>query len=406
MFENKEIEFSREQESKLRDALKKGWLDILNSKVNMYDEDATIEEKIEHIKKYISYYCKLPDDDIQKTVENFFDLLKHYETKKEREPIRNEAGVIKLLESGFNSGNAFYTGKIKLIQGGKGAFMEGLYITPDGKEYIKKLTMDSKGKMSQFKNHEQSRYNGVIANQVFKIFGEKAANYLPAIKTPPYYYVISENFLRKNQELINFEDLYYGEKKDYNKHSDVLYLLEYNIRLRYKNSMDEKEYNDLIKKLKLQYCKQALIKKIIGLGDEKLGNVGIILTTSGEEMQIPQIDMSPAFDLDMSFDIAEESGMYRFETDNGQTDIKSFIEEMKDIEGFSEFTNNVISIMQNEDEVIEEIIDRSYEVSKAKYFKEENNRRNYRNYLKARFQETRQAFNEIYLKDHREGEEK
>lgn len=406
MSEDKQIEFSEEQESKLVEELKKDWFNDLNSKVNMYDEEATIEEKIEHIKKYIMYYCKSSYNDIKETVENFFDLLEHYEAKKYREPVRNENGVINLLYSGFNSGNAFYTGKMKAIKTTKGAYTEGIYITPDRKEYIKKLAMDSKGQMNGFKHHQQLRYNGVIANQVFEFFGEKSATYLPAIKTPPYYYVISENFLSKDQELITLDDLYCDEEMEYTKHSSILKLLEDNMKIRYKNIMDENKFNNLIKKLKLQYSKQEFIKKIIGLRDEKIENMGIVLTTNGEEMEVPQIDISPAFDLDMSFDIAEETKMVKFQTDNGKTDIKSFIEEFREIEGFTEFLSSIVNKIKNEDEVIQEIIDKSYEISKAKYFKDESNRRDYSNYLKARFKETKQAFNELYLKDYREGEEK
>ena len=108
----------------------------------------------------------------------------------------------------------------------------------------------------------------------------------------------------------------------------------------------------------------------------------------------------------MSFDIAEETKMVKFQTDNGKTDIKSFIEEFREIEGFTEFLSSIVNKIKNEDEVIQEIIDKSYEISKSKYFKDESNRRDYSNYLKARFKETKQAFNELYLKDYREGEEK
>ena len=404
MFENNQIEFNKEQENKLKEALTENWFKYLNSKVNMYDEDADIETKIGHIKEYIKYYCKSPDEDIQKTVEKFFGLLEDYEQKRYREPLRDDKGLVNLLDSGFNSGNAFYTGKIKLMQVGKGTFREGIYISTDGKEHIKKRTMDLEPQMNDFKHRKQLRYNGVIANQVFKSFGEESATYLPAIKFPPYYYIISENFLKENQELITFDDLYHEKDKECYKHSEILKLLEGNIRIRYKNSMDEKEYNELIKKLELQYSKQAFIKKIIGLGDEKIGNLGIVLTTSGEEMEIPQIDMSPAFDLDMSFNIADEANMYRITTDNEKNDIKSFVEEFKKVDGFSDFITNVINIMKKEDELIDDIINKSYEVSKAKYFKDEDNITNYKNYLKARFQETRQAYNELYLENR--GEEK
>ena len=405
MFKEEQIEFSREQEDVLRQAFGEDEFKYLNSKVNMYDEDASIEKKIEHIKKYIMYFCKSPSEDTRKGVERFFNLLGSYRKKVSIEPIRNDSGEIRLLDSGFNSCNAFHTGKMKLNHAGKGSFREGIFIATSGTEYIKKRTMEFVKEMDQLRHYKQLRYNPVIAHQVFDKLGQKCATYFPAVGFHSYYYVISENFLEENQELITFDDLYGAEEREGIKHSDVLKLLEDNIRIRYKNSMDENEYNDLFKKLQLQYIKQALVKKVIGLADDQLGNVGIVLTTTGEEMEIPKIDISPAFDLDMSFNIAEETQMYRFKTDNEKTDIKSFVEEFRHIEGFGEFISDILNTIKNEDEFIEDIINNSYETSKAEYFKNEDNRRDYKNYLKSRFQEIRQAYNELYL-ENREEEEK
>lgn len=396
-----EVEFTIEQEEKLRECLEENWFEELNSKVNMYDEDAKTETKIGHIKKYIMHYCQSGFQATQEDVDNFFDLLSYYETKTYREPIRNKDGVIEIKKSGFNSGNAFYTRHVKpLIRcNAKGTFLDGILVTTDGKEYIKKLTMDSEGRLNGFTYREQARYNGTIAHEVFEFFGEKSANYLPAIYIAPAYYVLSENFLDQNQELINLSD-FFQDKQEYN-HSEILRLLEDNIRIRYKNNIGEEEYNKLINKLKMQYIRQAFLKKVIGLGDEKLENIGIVLTTNGDEMKVPDIDISPAFDLDMSFDLAEERKMRRIPTKNGQTDIKSFIEEFSHFDGFKEFMNMITRKIEEEETVIETILDKSYEVSKANYFIQEDARRNYKNYLRTRFRETKEAYQEIFIESER-----
>ena len=393
----KNIAFNEDQIEILKEYLKEEWFIELNSKVNMYDETASIEMQIDHIRKYIMYFCNSDFQATEEDIENFFDLLSHYKTKTYREPIRDENGFIQIKKSGFNRGNAFYTSKTKsIIQGnGKGAFIDGILVTPDRKEYIKKLTMDAEGKLHGIEYRKQARYNGTVAHEVFEFFGEKSASYLPAIYVSPSYYVLSENFLESNQELINLNDFF--KKSTENTHSDILRLLEDNIRIRYKNNLSDEEYNKLVTKLKMQYLKQAFVKKIIGLGDEKLENMGVVITTSGEEMDTPDINISPAFDLDMSFDLAEETKMRRIPTDDGQTDIKSFIKKFANYDGFRTFLEDVLSRIKNEEEVTETILDRAYEVSKVSYLKKEDTRANYKNYLKAKFKEVKQAYQEIYI---------
>lgn len=409
MFINGEdIEFTKEQEDRLKTYLGEDWLKELNGKVNIYDEEASIDVQINHVLKYILNYCKSYDDDNKESIDNFFDLLEHYRTKTFREPIRDENGVIQLFKSGFNSGNAFYTGKIKTVKAGsgKGAYVEGIYISPNRKEFIKKFSMDAKGQMQNYKHHTQSRYNGVIAHEVFEYFGEKSASYLAAITKPPYYFLITENFLSNNQELITLEDFYLTEPEfEYRHHSDILELIKSNIFMRYRRAMEEENLNSIINKLKFQYSKQALLKRIIGLKDEKLGNIGIILTTNTNESQIPEVDISPAFDLDLSFNFAEECEMAQKHTDSGEVDIRSFIKEFANTNGFREFVESIVRKVRNEDLAAETIINNAYNASKAKFFIDENNRKDYSDFLKARFRETRQAYNEIYIRSDKKGED-
>ena len=404
---NDDIKFTYEQKNILRQYLREEWFQELNEKLNIYDEEATEDQQIYHISKYIQHYCMSFEHDENEMVNNFFNLLSHFKTKTYREFIRTKEGLIQLHYSGFNSGNAFYTGKFKSMKGGSkgGYFTEGIFITPDGKVYIKKISMDSGAKRYEFPHHEQSRYNGIIAHEVFECFGVESAKYLPGISNWPYYYVVCENFLDKNQELFTFEEFYKGESsgdKDITQ-SYVLKTLEENMSIRYKNKLTPEEFKNLISKLKLQYAKQAFIKRLIGIRDENLGNIAIVVTTNGQEMEIPKIDISPAFDFDISFDFGEELRMMQIKTDNGKTDIKSMIEEFRSIEGFEEFLQTIMPRINNNS--IDTIINNSYESSKAEYFRSKENVDEYRTFLEKKFMEVSNAFREIYPEPRKKGGE-
>ena len=390
-----EIELSPEQKEKLKEYFKEEWFKELNRDLYMYLEEADEATKIYHITQYIKHYCmESSSSDIKESVEHFFILLDAYEHKEPIEPKTDEDGLIRLIESGFNSGNGFYTGKIRVRKNANkgGAFTEGVYVTPDRKRYIKKIAMDSMGKRHEYPHHEQSKYNAIVAHEVFDFLGEQSAKYLTGIKKFPYYYVISENFLDKNQELITFEDLYQFEEGKNYKQSEVLELMEKNIEIRYKNQLSEAEYIKLLNKLKLQYAKQAFIKRLIGIRDENLGNIALMLTTNGQEA-IPQIDMSPAFDFDISFKFGEELEMYQIPTENGQTDIKSLMQELFKIEGFKEFIESIMPKLNKEG--IEIIMDNAYKNSQVKYLEQGEGRQDYIDFMDERFNDIKTAYNEL-----------
>ena len=409
MIEKESIKFTDQQIKILQKYLYEDWLKELNRIINMYDESADIDTQIEHIRKYIIIFCNSNNDDIKDTIYNFFDLLEHYKSKKYREPIRDEQGLIILTKSGFNSCNGYYTGKIKSVKTGLGSgeYIEGRFISTDRKEYIKKFSMDARGKMSEYNHHIQSRYNGVIAHEIFKYFEIQSASYLPAITKFPYYYVITENFLNDNQELITFDDCYINTTNEEDiasvqlrelHHSDIIRILKENITMRYKRNMTDISFSSLIGKLKLQYAEQEFIKRLIGLKDEKLGNIAIIKTSNGNELEVPEIDISPAFDLDVSFNFGAETKMAQTRTDNGKVDIKSLIEEFSNINGFKSFIDSIFYKIQDEDQVIELILNNSYETSHAVFFLDEDNRRDYITFLKQKFRDTKEAYYDIFLK--------
>ena len=103
--------------------------------------------------------------------------------------------------------------------------------------------------------------------------------------------------------------------------------------------MNDTDYQQLINKISLQFCIQSFIKLLIGPMDDNLGNTAIVLTHNGS---IPSIDIAPAYDLDISFNVENELknnkkiDEIKDKNDNPST-IKSFINEFKDIPGFKEF---------------------------------------------------------------------
>ena len=345
-------------------------------------------------------------------IDNFFDLLEHYKRKEFRDFIRDKNGVIKIYLSGFNSGNGFYMNKDKkfIIENdyvSKGYYICGLFISTDGKKYFKKASMNAKHKMFRYEHNEQARFNGVIAHEVFDYFGVRSAKYLPAIEKAPYYYLISENFLENNQEMITLNDLELEKEKpnEYETHFDVMTLIEKNIKYRYKKLMGEEKYRKLEDKLRLQYYKQAFIKRIIGLKDEKLDNNGIVLTTTGVEMDLPEIDIAPAFDLDLSFNFGNDTKMIVLKAQNKKTDMNSIINEFVEIKGFKEFLKTVYDKIKDEDQAIETIIENSYNASKANYFKNPEDVERYREFLKEKFTQIKQVYIGLNKENSEKGEE-
>ena len=188
-----------------------------------------------------------------------------------------------------------------------------------------------------------------------------------------------------------------------NMHYLVPDLIELDLRVKYRNRMPDEDYKNLINKLKLQYAKQAFMKRIIGLGDETLDNIAIITTSSGETDEMPQIDISPAYDLDICFNFQDIVDFGIIGTSrNNKPKIIDVMREFKDIDGFREFVESIVSkVGKRRDRklAIKRIIKGAYEESKAEYFNKSESKRLYIKFLLKSFKEMQNAYEQVYGKD-------
>lgn len=195
----------------------------------------------------------------------------------------------------------------------------------------------------------------------------------------------------ENQELIHFCD-FYNPKDSEETYSGRIKMMERNILMRYKNFLGKKELNELLDKLRLQYLKQEFIKLVIGPMDCNLGNTALLLTNNPNQ-NMPQIDLSPAYDLDISFNVSlelvEKGQMEVLRTLDGKTaSINSFIQEFKDISGFRDFLQEFYEKIQNKS-VAKTIVDNAYEKTNFHFFEE--NSLKYIEFLNERFKQVREA---------------
>ena len=146
--------------------------------------------------------------------------------------------------------------------------------------------------------------------------------------------------------------------------------------------------SELIKKVKLQYTVQETLKCLICSADQNLGNTSIVIKQD-ENGQIEDANISPAYDIDLSFNLGEEmlkgipetQVLYRT-TQDGKIDLASLINEFKDIEGYEEVLQNIRGKLN--ENYIDQIFDMAYEDTKIGRFKDRDIREKYGNFIMRR----------------------
>ena len=160
---------------------------------------------------------------------------------------------------------------------------------------------------------------------------------------------------------------------------------------------------ELCKKVKLQYAVQETLKCLICAADENLGNTSLIIK-QGENGEIEDINISPAYDLDFSFNIGEEmlNGIpqkmitYRT-TEDGKIDLQSIIDEFKDIEGYKEAMQEIQDKFSGS--YINEIFDIAYQETKLDIFNEKEFRDRFSGFIMRRVATFKEALKETVDKD-------
>ncbi len=334
------INFNKEQEEKLGEYLKDNRAKSILTKLGIYNENWSTDQNIESIKKYIleTLMGKYRGDI---STDKFFRSMDFY--------IKNDD--FKRFEGDDYIPNGFidYNTSLPTTEKIEGGFRtSNKVLGPNGNEYIVKEAEGLKGNIAGRKYSKHGIYNPIIANAVFSFLGEDASEHIPACEKLPYYYLYSKNFLKPNQKIYGLDNKNFMNdvlKFDSNgniKHSEIIKGLEETIKIKYGKELSEEQLTSICNKLKLQYATQETIKKLIGSMDENLGNTSIIITES-EDKKIEDINISPAYDLDLSFLLGEEllstdysnQILYRL-ADNGKTDLKSIIDDFSKIPGYNE----------------------------------------------------------------------
>ncbi len=396
-------EFSQKQLEILKRIIHTDVFREINSIVNICDLNQDEDKILDNIKTYIwDYLAKSFAKAFSKNVDYLIEFINDYQNKKEtvfNEPSK-DGNIINLKQNllvvcnGYHIYHDFRSLKPYCTFG---LYMRDTYLGTDHQLYFAKASMKSKELRVSPEAREEVDYNSLLAESVFHYFSQPVANYyLLDDKEFPYNAILTPNFLKKNQELIHLIDIY-----EYEKHLDThtyrLELIKKNLEKRYKSKMNKNDFQKLIEKIQIQFCIQSFIKLLIGPMDINYGNTALVLTHNGTE--IPDIDISPAYDLDISFNTAAElvdKDLLDQIIDKNRypSTIKSLIEEFKDIPGFKSFLEEVIRKMSSKD-IAQEVLDDVYQRTNLLLFKERKER--YMLFMKKRFVEVLEAYKEVYL---------
>lgn len=341
-----DITFNNEQKEKVEQYLENEKAKKILTRLGVYDKDTSSEQNIESIKRYIldglmgKYRGNISTDRFFKSMDFY---IKNDDFKRFKED--------DYIPDGFIDYNISLPTNEKFKGGLR---TSNKVLGPDDNEYIVKEAERLKGDIAGKKYGKDGLYNPIIANAVFEFLGEEAAEYIPACEKLPYYYLYSKNFLKPNQKMYRLDDedfMEYVFELDENgniKHSKIMQGIEGTVRKKYGQELSEEQLTKICDKLKLQYASQETIKKLIKSMDENLGNTSIVITEN-DEGKMEEINISPAYDLDLSFLLGEEllstdySNQILYRTaDNGKVDLKSVIDSFKEIPGYNEKINNYI----------------------------------------------------------------
>ncbi len=276
----------------------------------------------------------------------------------------------------------------------------------DRKKYVVKEAEGYKGAISGFKYARDAKYNPTMGYAFFNYLKQPCARNLMAYERFPYYYIFSENFLKENELMYGLDDLefittsFIIDENNNITHRQILEGIKETIKSK---GLPESKSLALCKKVELQYAIQETLKCLICVADENLGNTALIVK-QGENGEIEDINISPAYDLDLSFNIGEEmlkgipQSMITYRTTkDGKTDLQAIIAEFKDIEGYKE----AMQAIQNKfnGSYINEIFDIAYQEAKVDVFNEKEFRDRFGSFIMRRVASFKEALKETANKD-------
>ena len=404
---NTNAQFTEEQEKTLKRYIKETWFEALNDLVNICDLSSDENTILQNIKDYIwTYIINYKKEEFYNGAEKLIQFFDSYKSGKEpRFTQKGQGGLFDITEDLLYSANGYHIyGKFKRpnssqkIHSTNGFYSIGAYIGTDRAAYLGKRSMISKNLPVKKEIKKQVDYNSIVAQFAFEYFDQPVARYyLLEESTNPYNVILSKNFLQDNQELVHFSDLYDGSEST-DTYLGRIAMMESNIEMRYKNILGNEKTRELLDKLRLQYCRQEFMKLVIGPMDCNLGNTSLLLTSKAGQ-DVPEIDISPAYDLDLSFNVAQNlasnGNMRLMKTSDGKSaNIHALIEDFREIPGFKDFLDYFYRRIDNKT-VANEIVGNAYEKTNFQFFSE--NAEQYIDFLNNRFEQVREAYRAIFL---------
>jgi len=407
MFDCKE-EFSKEQLEKIKRIIQIDSFREINDIVNICDLDQDEENIIKNVKDYIwSYLAQVRDGQFFTSVNTFISFIENYYNFKEPNFTlpSNDGDLfdpkydLLWICNGYHIYGDYRYSKNSNTHG-HGFYMLGSYLGCNHKIYLARNSMRSRQWPVSLEIAKEVDYNPLLAESFFNYFSQPVASYyLLRNKSKPFNEILTPFFLKDNQELIHLQDLYIEDGNNFmDTHTNRLNLLKDNLALRYKEKMDADSFQILIEKIQLQYCIQSFMKLLIGPMDINFGNTAIVLTHENNS-NIPSIDISPAYDLDISFRIADELMINNkleqvCDANGNSSTIMSLVAEFKDIPGFKEFLEDVVKKISSHD-IPKEVLDDVYRRTNLEFFKEK--RESYILFLEKRFIEVLHAYQNVFL---------
>lgn len=382
------------------------------------------EEQIEKINSYID------NEDFKKLCielnicsendqEELLEKIKEYIEDDMMGKFRGQSAINKFLKSidiylknnDFERQNEGYINYNVVLPIANSILRDGLRVEQDilghdRKQYIVKQVEGYKGPISDFEDSKQAKYNPTMAYAFFKFVGVPCARNLMAFEGFPYYYIFSENFLNKNEKMYGLDD---------NKFMNTEFVIDEENNITHKQIMDRIEATIgkqnispdktilLSKKVKLQYAVQETLKCLICSADESLKNTSLIVK-EGKDGEIEDINVSPAYDVDLSFNIGErmlegipKNAIFSRTTQSGKIDLVSIINEFKAIDGYKDALGEIKNKLN--DNYINQIFDIAYEESQVEMFKDKKLKDKFANFIMRRVATFKEACKEIINKE-------
>jgi len=393
------MEFSDENIQKLNECIEDEQKRQICIKLQIFTATDDKKVMLENIKKYISHNLR-GEYFQQRAIDRFLRGMVTYSNENEFKRFYED----EYIEDGMIDYNLL----LPIVEKNRQPTYKcrGKYLGLDGNEYIVK---DAEGTISggaaRTKDARYARFIPTLAYALFKHLGEKSAEFIIACEKIPYYYILSKNFLKSNEEMQNLsEETFEYDNNGNVKQNEILKKIEEIIKGK---NLDPEFTEKICAKLKLQYAVQETLKNLICSIDENLGNTSIV-TTKNDEGEIEDINISPAYDMDLSFSVGEENlgDSYRLcrTTKDGKFDLKSIMEEFSEIKGYKEHIQGLAKKFDGN--YIDEIFNIAYISSGIDMFKKDKIKEIFGSFLMKRAALFKQCCKDIMQKEENRRETK